>query len=95
MEKIEGVELKAELQKTVESLLEDRKSKLRNKIASIIGLRSEAAGTVTKLKKDLAKAEAAVKKHQDRLDAIESGRWDVIDESEAGSKPATSEPAQA
>ncbi len=82
MQKINGIDLSVLAKEVDQRQLEDLKEKLRKKIEHIKGQKSEAAGSVARLEKDLEKAKASLKKHEERLAKIEAGDWSVLDDKE-------------
>jgi hypothetical protein len=95
MKAIEGVSLQDEIKAVNQASLEEQKAKLREKIKNVLGAHSVSAGTVTKCRKDLEKAEASHAKHVARLQKLEAGDWNVLDEKvEGGGKPADAPAAE-
>lgn len=78
MKPLDGVDLATELTSTEAELLEERRREVRQKIRSVLGRTYEGQGTVTKLRKDLAKAEESLTKHQARLQRIQTGDWNAL-----------------
>jgi len=96
MKAVEGIDLKNELGAVRTASLEEQKTKLRTKIQHILGKHSEAAGTVVKLEKDLAKAKESLDKHQKLLALLEAGDWNAIQEEkqQGGGQPPKPEAAE-
>lgn len=80
MKAIEGIELKDLLANVRAEQREELRKKIQTKIMHIEGKRSEAAGSVAKLEKDLDKAKAALKREQDKLTKIEAGDWNALED---------------
>ncbi len=97
MDPVNGIDLGSLSKEVDQKQLEEQKDKLRQKIAHIKGQRSESAGSVARLEKDLTKARSSLQKHQERLAKIEAGDWSVLDDKDekSGQKQPQAEPAPA
>lgn len=78
MNPIENVDLKREFAQAEEAILRERREEVLKKIRGVFGGFYAAEGSVKKLRQDLARAEEALRKQQDKLQAIQSGDWRAL-----------------
>lgn len=86
MKAIDNVSLSAIVADAQEEMRQKAILEAKAKVISIFGAMSQARGTVTKLRKDLEKAEAAVVKQEQLLAQLESGNWNALGEAKDEAK---------
>lgn len=86
MKPIEGVDLSALLAKEEEELKKEAVAKAQKQINGILININQWEAERTQAFNRMTKAEAKIKKAQDKLAAIRAGRWEVLGEENEGQK---------
>lgn len=79
MKAIDGVDLHDLFLEATSDLRKKEVDEAKAKIISIFGAMSQAKGTVTRLRKDLEKAEATLTRWERTLAQLQEGNWEVLE----------------